>query len=153
MSLKITSITVPYLNRCSHSSTFCKKKCKTGNRWVVPVTFFVFHTLTGGWLSGHHQMINWSMIQSQPIIDKINGILSEEFEVDTERIIPGANVRQVMDLDSLDYVDLAVLIEKGFSIKVKPEDFTRIITFSDLHEYIISQFQHNELTDRHLPEL
>jgi acyl carrier protein len=98
-------------------------------------------------------MINWSMIQSQPIIDKINGILSEEFEVDTERIIPGANVRQVMDLDSLDYVDLAVLIEKGFSIKVKPEDFTRIITFSDLHEYIISQFQHNELTDRHLPEL
>jgi acyl carrier protein len=45
------------------------------------------------------------------------------------------------------------LIEKGFSIKVKPEDFTRIITFADLHEYIISQVQHNERADRHLPGL
>ncbi|HEX3080101.1 MAG TPA: phosphopantetheine-binding protein [Puia sp.] len=93
------------------------------------------------------------MIQILEIKDKINGILSEEFEVDTERIISGANVRQVLDLDSLDYVDLAVLIEKGFSIKVKPEDFTRIITFADLHEYIISQVQHNERADRHLPGL
>ena len=91
------------------------------------------------------------MKESQPIIDKINGILSEEFEVDADRIMPGANVRQVMGLDSLDYVDLAVIIERNFSIKVKPEDFMRIITFNDLHEYIIFQFDNKEPGDHHLP--
>ena len=79
------------------------------------------------------------MKQSQAIIDKINAILSEEFEVDIERIIPGDNLRQVLNLDSLDYVDLAVFIENNFSIKVKPEDFAGISTFGDLHHYIISK--------------
>jgi acyl carrier protein len=89
------------------------------------------------------------MNQIQEIIDKINAVLSEEFEVDMNRILPGANLRQTMDLDSLDYIDLAALIENNFSFKIIPEDFTRIITFRDLHEYIISQVQNNERGDRH----
>jgi acyl carrier protein len=87
------------------------------------------------------------MKQFQHITDKISGILSEEFEVDIHRIVPGANVRQVMDLDSLDYVDLVVLIEHNFSFKVKPEDFMGIITFQDLYEYIISHVPHKEPED------
>jgi acyl carrier protein len=78
------------------------------------------------------------MKQFQHITDKINGILSEEFELDINRIIPGANVRRVLNLDSLDYVDLVVLIENNFSFKVIPEEFAGIITFHDLHKYIIS---------------
>ena len=63
------------------------------------------------------------MKQHQPIIDKINGFLSEEFEVDTERMLPDANIRQILELDSLDYIDLVVVIENNFSFKVNPEDF------------------------------
>ena len=48
------------------------------------------------------------MKQDQPIVDKINEILSEEFEVDPVRMQPGANIRQVLELDSLDYIDLVV---------------------------------------------
>lgn len=79
------------------------------------------------------------MKQFQPIEDQIKGFLSAEFEVDIDRITPEANLRQVMDLDSLDYIDLAVVIEKHFSFKVKPEDFAGIITFRDCYDYIISQ--------------
>ena len=78
------------------------------------------------------------MKQVQSIEDQINGFLSAEFEVDIDRITPEANLRQVMDLDSLDYIDLAVVIEKHFSFKVKPEDFAGIITFRDCYDYIIS---------------
>ena len=78
------------------------------------------------------------MKEFQHITDKINWILSEEFEVDIDQIIPGGDFRQILSLDSLDYVDLAALIENNFSFKVKPEDFTDIITFHDLHEYIIA---------------
>jgi acyl carrier protein len=87
------------------------------------------------------------MKQFQHIIDKINGLLSEEFEVDVGRIGPEANFRQVMDLDSLDYVDLVVVIENNFSFKVRPEDFTAIITFRDFYGYIISGIDLKESGD------
>lgn len=87
-----------------------------------------------------------AMKQFQYIVDKINGFLSEEFEVDIDRINPEANLRQVMELDSLDYIDFVVVIENNFSFKVNPEDFTGIITFRDLYEYIIF---HVQLTAAH----
>jgi acyl carrier protein len=87
------------------------------------------------------------MKQDQPIIDKINGFLSEEFEVEPSRMLPSANLRQVLELDSLDYIDLVVVIENNFSFKVKPEDFIRIISFQDFYTYIISRVQSKEPSD------
>ena len=87
------------------------------------------------------------MKQQQPIIDKINGFLSEEFEVDTERMLPDANIRQILELDSLDYIDLVVVVENNFSIKVNPEDFIQIVSFRDFYTYIISRVQSKEPID------
>ena len=87
------------------------------------------------------------MKQHQPLIDKINQFLSEEFEVDTERMLPDANLRQTLDLDSLDYIDLVVVVENNFSFKVKPEDFSTIISFRDFYTYIISRVQSKEPID------
>ena len=87
------------------------------------------------------------MKQDQPIIDKINGFLSEEFEVDVDRMLPDANIRQTLELDSLDYIDLVVVVENNFSFKVKPEDFIRIISFQDFYTYIISRIQSKEPSD------
>jgi acyl carrier protein len=87
------------------------------------------------------------MKQDQPIIDKINGFLSEEFEVEINRMEPEANIRQVLELDSLDYIDLVVVVENNFSFKVKPEDFIQIISFRDFYLYIISRIQTKEPSD------
>lgn len=87
------------------------------------------------------------MKQDQPLIDQINRFLSEEFEADITRMQPGANLRQVLDLDSLDYIDLVVVIENNFAFKVKPEDFIQIISFQDFYTYIISRVQTKEPSD------
>ena len=84
------------------------------------------------------------MKQHQPIVDKINGFLTEEFEVDMSRIQPDANLRQVLELDSLDYIDLVVVIENNFSFKVKPEDFIRIISFQDFYDYVIPRIHQKQ---------
>jgi len=84
------------------------------------------------------------MNQNQAIIDKINRVLSEAFEVDPHRMLPSENIRQVLDLDSLDYIDLVVVVENNFSFKVQPEDFIRIISFQDFYTYIISRVQSKE---------
>ncbi len=70
------------------------------------------------------------------IIEKINGFLVEEFEVAPEKIIPEANLRETLELDSLDYIDLVVVIESNFGFKVKPEDFVAISTFQNFYEYV-----------------
>ena len=87
------------------------------------------------------------MKKYQPIIDKINSFLSEEFEVDVDRMVPDANIRQTLELDSLDYIDLVVVIENNFSFKVKPEDFIGIIRFQDFYLYVISRLQSKEPSD------
>jgi acyl carrier protein len=78
-------------------------------------------------------------------IDRINAFLVEEFEVDAEKIIPEASLKDTLQLDSLDYIDLVVAIESNFAFKVKPEDFTGIITFQDLYDYVSSHKQLKEL--------
>jgi len=87
------------------------------------------------------------MKQHQTLIDKINLFLSEEFEIDTDRMLPDANLRQTLDLDSLDYIDLVVVVENNFSFKVKPEYFSTIISFRDFYTYIISRVQSKEPID------
>ncbi len=72
-------------------------------------------------------------------IDRINEFLSEEFEVEVGKLQPDASLKDTLELDSLDYVDLVVLLESNFGIKVKQEDFTGIRTFQDLYNYVIAK--------------
>ncbi len=76
---------------------------------------------------------------NEEIIGKINEFLSEEFEVSPDKLVPDATLKETLDLDSLDYVDLVVLLESNFPIKVKQEDFISIRTFSDLYTYVIGK--------------
>ena len=48
------------------------------------------------------------------IIEKVKAFLIEEFEVEEEKIIPEANMKEALELDSLDYIDLVVAIENNF---------------------------------------
>ena len=70
------------------------------------------------------------------IIDKINEFLVEEFEVDADKIVPEAVLKDTLELDSLDYVDLVVIIETTFGFKVVAEDFTGVNTFQDFYDLI-----------------
>jgi acyl carrier protein len=73
------------------------------------------------------------------IVEKINQFLVEEFEVEPGKIMPESNLRETLALDSLDYIDLVVVIESNFGFKVKPEDFISIATFQDFYDYVERQ--------------
>ena len=67
------------------------------------------------------------------IITTINEVLIEEFEVDGNKIQPTADFRESLGLDSLDYVDLVVIIEEKFGVKLVEADFKPIVTFNDFY--------------------
>lgn len=78
-------------------------------------------------------------MDNNQIIEKVREFLVEEFEVDADKITPEANLKATLGLDSLDYIDLVVVIESNFAFKVKPEDFVGISTFQDFCNYVISR--------------
>ena len=81
----------------------------------------------------------------EQIINTTIEFLVEEFEVDAEKIKPEANLKETLELDSLDYIDLVVAIESNFNFKVKPEDFIGIVTFQDFYDYLKSRLDSKEM--------
>ncbi|SEW54835.1 phosphopantetheine-binding protein [Chitinophaga arvensicola] len=79
------------------------------------------------------------------IITVTNKFLVEEFEANPDTITPEANMKSTLDLDSLDYIDMVVVIEDNFGFKVNPEDFQSIVTFQDFYDYVATRVQQKEL--------
>ncbi len=82
-------------------------------------------------------------MENQEIISKVNDFLIDEFELEENQLIPSASLKETLEIDSLDYVDLVVIIEKNFGFKVKGEDFATIKSLQDFYNYIISKAQAN----------
>jgi acyl carrier protein len=78
-------------------------------------------------------------MQKEEIIEKIKSFLIEEFEIEESQLLPEADLKQALGIDSLDFVDLIVIIEKNFGFKVKGEEMIDVRTLQDFYDYIIAR--------------
>ncbi|WP_072989806.1 acyl carrier protein [Pseudozobellia thermophila] len=72
----------------------------------------------------------------EEIVEKINLFLIDEFEVDEDEIQPEAHLKETLDLDSLDFVDLVVAVESNFGVKLVGEDFVNVNTLQNFYDLI-----------------
>lgn len=72
----------------------------------------------------------------EEIIKKINDEMAEEFETDASVMQPKAVIKDTLDLDSLNLVDLVALVQQDFHINIPIADLRKIVTFDDLYDYI-----------------
>lgn len=72
----------------------------------------------------------------EEIIKTTIEFLSDEFEVEADVIKGDNNLQESLDLDSLDYVDLVVVIEENFGFKATAEDFQSVVTFNDFYDLV-----------------
>ena len=75
-------------------------------------------------------------MDKQVLITKINEVIADEFEVDTNVITRDANIKKLLQLDSLSLVDLVALVEENFSVSFKGVDVSNIQTFGALYDYV-----------------
>jgi acyl carrier protein len=78
-------------------------------------------------------------MQRAEMIDTVNEFLSDEFEIEEGALVPEANLVDDLGIESLDFVDIVVTIEKEFGFKVKREEITGVRTLEDLYNYIESR--------------
>ena len=74
------------------------------------------------------------------IIELINTSLAEEFELNREVLKPQALILDDLELDSLDIVDMVVVLENAFQFKIREEDALREIrTLGDIHNFVLKK--------------
>lgn len=75
-------------------------------------------------------------MQRAEIIEKVNEFLVDEFEIEESALGLDAHLIDDLGIESLDFVDIVVTIEKEFGFKVKREEITEVRTLNDLYTYI-----------------
>jgi acyl carrier protein len=70
------------------------------------------------------------------IIEHVNAMLAEEFEMEASEFAPEAVMKEVLGLDSINLVDLVALIHYNYKIAIPAEDLPKLKTFNDLYDYI-----------------
>ena len=72
----------------------------------------------------------------QEIEEKVRAFLIDDLEIDEDKIKDDAKLKDDMGIDSLDFVDIVVIVEKNFGFKIKPEEMKDVKTLGQFYDYI-----------------
>ncbi len=76
-------------------------------------------------------------MNNDQIRERVNSALVEEFELVAEDMHAQAHIRNDLGLDSLDIVDMVIVLEKAFHFKLpNREALAQIQTLGDIYAYI-----------------
>lgn len=76
------------------------------------------------------------------IIEQVNSLLSEEFEIEDSNFDGEASLQDTLHLDSINLVDLVALVQYTYKITIPAGELHTIKTFNNLYDYI----------EQHLPK-
>lgn len=75
-------------------------------------------------------------MKREEIEEKVKTFLIDDLEVDEAVIKPDARLKDDLGIDSLDFVDIVVIVERNFGFKIKPEEMAGVETLNDFCDYI-----------------
>jgi acyl carrier protein len=78
-------------------------------------------------------------MERDEVVKIMNEFLVEEIEVDEDVISPNAHIKNDLGIDSLDFVDIVVIVEKAFNFKIKQEEMTNMETLNEFYDYIYNK--------------
>ncbi|MBP5206065.1 MAG: acyl carrier protein [Bacteroidales bacterium] len=70
------------------------------------------------------------------VIKTVNQFLVEEIEIEENLLKEEALLKEDLGIDSLDFVDIVVIVEKKFGFKIKPEEMKDVKTLGQFYDYI-----------------
>ncbi len=72
----------------------------------------------------------------EEIKEQVNSMLAEEFEVEQSEFTEDANLKETLQLDSINLVDLVAMVQMTYKVVIPVSDLPKIQTFKDLYDYI-----------------
>jgi len=77
----------------------------------------------------------------EEILQKIQDILTEEFEIEKSAVVPEAKLYEDLELDSIDAVDLLVKMKGLIPGRIDPESFKKAVTVQDVVDILYPLIQ------------
>jgi len=82
--------------------------------------------------------VTLATMTEKEIVEITNKAISDEFEFDLEQMIPSAHLYKDLGLDSLDAVDLVLVLEKAFGVKLRNQpEVKEVRTLEDVYKLIL----------------
>jgi acyl carrier protein len=75
----------------------------------------------------------------EEVVNIVNDFLVEEIEIERELIKEDAHLKDDLKIDSLDFVDIVVIVEQNFGFKIKAEELKDVATLAQFYDYIYSK--------------
>jgi len=72
----------------------------------------------------------------EEVVRIVNDFLVEEIEIEEGLLKGDALFKEDLGIDSLDFVDIVVIVERHFGFKIKPEEMANVRTLSQFYDYI-----------------
>jgi len=69
------------------------------------------------------------------ITEAVNAFLIDEFEIESELLKPEATWKEI-GIDSLDFVDIVVIVENIFGIKIRGEEMADVKTLEQFYLFL-----------------
>ena len=85
-------------------------------------------------------------MMDQEVVQLVNSIMHENFEVPLEDLKPMAHLKNDLKLDSLDFVDMVVLLEEKLKGQMPSIDFLKIQTLQDVYLLVSDLITENKKT-------
>lgn len=76
------------------------------------------------------------MMTRNEIMEQVNQLLADEFEVEVSDITPEANIKETLSLDSLSLVDMVALLQVNYKVTIPVAELSKIQSFNNLYDYI-----------------
>ncbi len=70
------------------------------------------------------------------MFEKVRDILSEQLEIDPEKITMETNIMEDLGADSLDVVELVMALESEFGIMINDETAATLVTVSEIVKFL-----------------
>lgn len=73
------------------------------------------------------------------MMDKVRKMLAEQLNIPVEKVLPESRVIEDLGADSLDVVEMLMLLEDEFDVTVSDEESVKLSTVSDIVKVIESK--------------
>ena len=78
-------------------------------------------------------------MQREEIVKTVNDFLVNEIEIEEDLLKEEALLKEGLGIDSLDFVDIVVIVEKTFGFKIKPEEMKDVKTLGQFYDFIVGK--------------
>ena len=78
-------------------------------------------------------------MEREKIEEIVKDFLIEEIEVEEDAIKPEALLKDDLGIDSLDFVDIVVIVERNFGFKIQAEEMAEVQNLEQFCDYIESK--------------